>query len=60
MKQSKTKNRTVGKRQRQALELQVSEYIERYHPEFGEVAVDINPSGTLASVREVRPTDRNK
>jgi hypothetical protein len=42
---------TNAKRQREHLELQVLEYIERYHPEFGNVSVEISPKNTSAIVR---------
>ena len=51
---TKKPSKSVGlkaKRQRKILELQVREYIERYHPEFGEVSVQVSPKHTVARVR---------
>ena len=46
------KQSTQSKRVRQALEEQVLDHVRRYHPEMGDIAVEISPSGTLARVRE--------
>jgi hypothetical protein len=56
MKQSKTPQRRTSKRRHQ--ELQVREYIERYHPEMSGSEVEISPCGTFASVRETKKTDQ--
>ena len=40
-----------AKRQRKILELQMREYIARYHPEFGEVSVQVSPENPVARVR---------
>jgi len=48
MKSSKPKN--PSKRVRQLLKKQVQEYVDRYYPQMGDVAVDISPAGTAASV----------
>jgi hypothetical protein len=49
MKSSKSK--TMSKRMRRALEKQVQEYVGNYYPEWGEISVAVNPTGTAASVR---------
>lgn len=41
----------LSKRMRRILQEQVQEYVDRYYPHWGKVAVRINPSGTFASVR---------
>jgi hypothetical protein len=57
MKKAKAPKR-ISSRQRRLAQLQVKEYIDRYHPEFGDVVIDVSPSGAFASVREVRKKDR--
>jgi hypothetical protein len=59
MKQSKTK-KPISRKQQQLLTLQVQEHVESSHPEFGEVAVDISPCGTFASVRDVQKGGHEK
>jgi hypothetical protein len=43
--------RKTSQRLKKLLELQVLEYIERYHPEFGDVTIEISPDNTIARVR---------
>jgi len=43
-----------------ALNLQIREYVERYHPELGEVSVEIEPGNTVATVRCRDRRDRRK
>lgn len=50
---TKKPSKSVGlraKRHRKILALQVREYIERYHPEFGEISVQVSPENTVARV----------
>jgi hypothetical protein len=56
MKQSKTPKRRTSKRRHQ--ELQVREYIERYHAEMSGSDVEISPCGTFASVRKAQKMDQ--
>ncbi len=56
MKRSRTPKRRPSKRH--LAELQVREYIERYHPEMRGSEVEISPCGTFASVREAKKTDQ--
>jgi hypothetical protein len=41
----------LSNRMRLALERQVQEYVDNYHPHMGDVAVEISPAGTTAAVR---------
>ena len=47
-----------SRRKRVVLEQQVQEYVDRYYPHWGEVAVEVNPCGRFASVRSsAKPGD---
>ena len=46
----------VTARQRRLLELQVREYIERYHPEMANSTISISSDGLIASV-SARPAN---
>ena len=48
MKASKTSARS--KRLRRLLKEQVLDHVRRYHPEMGDVVVEISPRGTVARV----------
>jgi hypothetical protein len=56
MKKSKTPKR-IPSRQRQLLELQVREYIDRYHPDLGDVAINVSANGSIGTVSEIRSED---
>ena len=49
MKSSEPKK--LSKHMRRALEEQVQEYVDNYHPQLGKVSVAISPTGAVASVR---------
>jgi hypothetical protein len=53
----KRKTPADDKRKRKPLELQVREYIERYHPDLGDVSIEIKPGNTIATVRS-RPRSK--
>jgi hypothetical protein len=57
MKSSKPKG--LSQKTRLALKRQVQEYVDRYHPQMGEVSVTINPRGTVASVRSFSKRAKN-
>jgi len=44
----------ITSRQRQLLALALREYIDRYHPDFGEVAIDVSANGSIGTVRNIR------
>jgi hypothetical protein len=44
--------RTYDDRKGELQKLQIQEYVDRYHPDLGTVSVEIDPSGTLASVHK--------
>jgi len=46
------RNPTRSERVRRASEQQVLDYVRRYHPEMGEVTVEISPCGTFARAVE--------
>jgi hypothetical protein len=56
MKESKTPKPRHNKRR--LLELQVREYIERYHPDLRDAIVEIHARGTIATVRKLPAPDR--
>jgi hypothetical protein len=41
----------LSNRQRRMSEAQVQEYVDRYQPQLGKVAVEISPCGRFASAR---------
>jgi hypothetical protein len=47
----------VSSRKRKLAELQVREYIDRYHPEMAGAIVEISPCGRFAGVRTDRPAN---
>jgi hypothetical protein len=53
------KRKTPSQNMRRASQKQVREYVERYHPEAGQVSVAINATGTVASVRPRVFTDNH-
>jgi len=59
MSKPKTSKR-ISSRQRRLAQLQVREYIDRYHPEFRNVAINVSPRGTIATVRKLPPDDHEQ
>lgn len=58
MKKSKSPKRKLT--MRLLMELQVREYIERYHPDMGDVVINIKPGRgcSFASARKVHDENR--
>lgn len=55
-----SERKTLTRAKRRHLELQIREYIERYHPELRDAKISIRFTGTIATVREAPKKNHKK